>query len=74
MCIGPKSPTNADTAARRYEKINAGWTFCEKESKSIEVSYKNDNGEMTLAKVHFRAQKTVRHIIYINSCYLCIFL
>ena len=32
----------------------------QKQSKSIEVPYENDDGEVTLAKVHFRAQKTVR--------------
>ena len=45
---------------KRYKEINKGWTSCEKESKSIEVSYENDDGEVTLAKVHFRAPESVK--------------
>ena len=69
----PKS-SNATTAAKLHEEIDNGWKFCEKQSKSIEVSYKNDHGEQTLAKVHFRDhdQKTVRHN-YIHIFMLLVF-
>ena len=41
------------------------------------MSYKNDDGEVTLAKVHFRAPKTVRHkylfmsIVYVPERLIC---
>ena len=55
-CTGPNKNTLGD---RNFTEIIKIWTICEKQSKSIEVSYKNDDGETTLAKVHFRVPKTV---------------
>ena len=49
-----------NTPGKRHREINRGWTFCHKQSKSIEVSYENDDGEVTLAKVHFRVPETVK--------------
>lgn len=54
-CVVPSINTG-----KRQSEINRGWTFCKKQSKSIEVSYKNDDGEVTLAKVHFRAPESVK--------------
>ncbi|XP_065910466.1 inositol 1,4,5-trisphosphate-gated calcium channel ITPR1-like [Dysidea avara] len=54
----PEKPTDSKdvTKQKRYSEITEAWSFCEKQSKCIEVLYKDNEGQTTLAKVHFRVQ------------------
>ena len=58
----PKSPTDKKKGTAKHEhlsEIAKAWSFCEKQSKCIEVLYKDkddEDGQTVLAKVHFRVQ------------------
>ena len=41
-------------------ELYEAWEDCKKDSKSIEVLYKNDENKKVLAKVHFRTYDTVK--------------
>ena len=35
------------------EKVHQVWEFCKSQSKSVEVLYKNMNGDKILTRIHF---------------------
>ena len=41
------------------ETVFDAWEHCRKQTRSIEVLYKNDQDQNVLAKVHFRVYDTV---------------
>ena len=42
------------------------WKFCQKWSKSVEVLYKNTNGQQILTKVHFHYDPEVHNYNYLH--------
>lgn len=56
VCTGP----GKNAPEERLEEVNRAWTYCEKQSKSIELLYEGDDGESSLAKVHFNVPEAVR--------------
>ena len=59
VITGPRS-RDENTSAARYRDVNKAWKLCEKQSKSIELLYEGEDGESTLAKVHFNVPESVR--------------
>ena len=48
-------------AAQCETDFKEAWEYCEKNIKSVEIFYVNENNQKVLAKVHFRFNSKVTH-------------
>ena len=48
-CSEPKECNDDSEAGNIYR----AWSYCKKKSRSVEVFYKNMNGEKVLTRIHF---------------------
>ena len=60
-------PTESDEEHPQRCKIYKAWNYCSDHSKSVEVLYKNLDGEKVLSKVHFRYDPAVSSLIKLES-------
>ena len=57
--LEPKQYESKETVTEWERNLCDAWEHCRKETRSIEVLYKNDQDQKVLAKVHFRVYDTV---------------
>ena len=53
-------PKDSDDDQKKQAIVKA-WQFCKRQSKSVEVFYKNMDGQKILTQVHFPFNPDVRH-------------
>ena len=47
-------PKKASEDDYEDDELNEAWAFCEKQSKSVEVFYRNMDKEKVLTRIHFQ--------------------
>jgi len=66
--------SNDPIEAKCHADFKEAWDYCHRNSKSVELLYKNEDNQTTLAKVHFRFDPKVSITSQLsNSLRFCFF-
>lgn len=52
--VDPSEPKKASEEEDDDDVLNQAWALCKKQSKSVEVFYRNMDNEKVLTKIHFQ--------------------